>query len=329
MSGLAPRAGGEPRRRARVLACVPPWIALLALAGALAPRPPGTPGPAAPSQASPAPEGDALTRSFAEHGLLVDLEHGLLALEVRVLIRDELLEYLLVNAKGAAHESLFVTDVQPSLLNTALLTLGVEKGENARWVERVPPPSEDELRAGVSPYEVTPPRGDGFFLYALWYEGEDLFVHRVEDLVRDLSSGRTMRRHPWVFLGSRMVRPRVAAGAEPAAEQFVADLEGNLVSVVLFSQGNVLVTAALPESLRQTIWLPNAWLLPAEESPVLLCFARERLDVLPPSLLAAAPRLPAREEVPPAPRARPGEAEEGAPAEEEEGSGADAPREER
>lgn len=278
-------------------ATLPLAAALLALLTGLAslPRAGRVAGQDAPAAEEPA---EALARSFAEHGLHLDLERGLLALEVAVDIRDDLLEYLLVNPNGAAHESLFVSEVRASLLNTALLALGVQKGQNATWTELVPPPSEAELRAGASPYLVTPPTGDGFYLYAAWREGEELFVYRVEDLLRDLESGRSMRRHRWVYLGSRMVRPRRPSGAPEAPEQFVADLEGNLISVVLFSQGNVLVTAALPESLRQTIWLPNAWLLPPAQSRVLLCFARERLDTLPPALLAAVPQLPARAERP-------------------------------
>ena len=92
-----------------------------------------------------------------------------------------------------------------------------------------------------------------------------------------------MRRHRWVFLGSRMVQPRPDGDAD---EVFAADLEGNLINIAFFEQGNTLLTAALPECVEQTIWHPNCWLLPERGSPVELVFARERLITCPPDVEA-------------------------------------------
>ena len=43
---------------------------------------------------------------------------------------------------------------------------------------------------------------------------------------------------------------------------------GNLINVAFFSQGDTLVTAALPECVVQTGWRPNVWLLPDTGSEV-------------------------------------------------------------
>jgi hypothetical protein len=99
----------------------------------------------------------------------------------------------------------------------------------------------------------------------------------MEDLILDLRTGATMRRHRWVYLGSRMLKLRSDAGQEA----FAADLEGNLVTIAFFEQGNTLLTGALPECEDQTIWQANFWLLPQRESPVELVFARERLEHCP------------------------------------------------
>jgi hypothetical protein len=69
-------------------------------------------------------------------------------------------------------------------------------------------------------------------------------------------------------------------------EAFAADLEGNLVTIAFFEQGNTLMTGALPECVDQTIWQANFWLLPQRESPVELVFARERLESCPPEIEA-------------------------------------------
>jgi hypothetical protein len=100
-----------------------------------------------------------------------------------------------------------------------------------------------------------------------------------------------MRRHKWVFLGSRLVKPREG----DAQEAFAADLEGNLINVALFEQGNTLLTAALPECLEQTIWMTNFWLVPPRDAHVELVFSKERLVTLPKDLEKDLPVVPVEE----------------------------------
>lgn len=250
-----------------------------------APRPGPAAGATASQKASPAATAE-LVAAMEKLGIRLDPERGLCTLTVRVDIRDDLLEYLLVNPRGQAHESLFVSDVSPRGLNAALLALGVQAGENVRITRRDPPPTPDELRDGVAPYTVAPPAGDGFFLYAAWRSGEETYCYRVEDLVRNLESGRTMQRHRWVFLGSKTAPDR----KNPGKELFAAEVEGNLINLALFEEGFTLVTSALPECIKQSIWLPNASLLPERGEPVELVIARERLTRLPDEIEARLPR---------------------------------------
>lgn len=251
----------------------------------LAPAPRSTEPASTPATQAPASEGSGdvaqqLAAAFAAEGILLDVAAGLAAVPAEVLVRGDLLEYLVVNPRGAAHESAFLTSISASRIHAALLALGVEPGQNARWQRRDPPPTLEELRDGVPAYDVTPPSGGGFYLYAAWKLDGETHFHRMEDLILDLSTGATMRRHRWVYLGSRMVRLR------SGEEAFAADLEGNLVNIAFFDAGNTLLTGALPECLDQTIWQSNFWLLPERESPVELVFARERLESCPPSVAA-------------------------------------------
>lgn len=241
----------------------------------------------------------AVVEAFAEQGILLAVEDGACALPVAVEVTDELLEYLLVLPHGASHEALFrarppvadrtdlgALEAWAQSLNAALLALGIEPGRNAEWIPKDPPPTEEELRAGVSPYDVRPPEGDGLYLYATWREGDELFFYRVEDLVRDLDRRRTMRRHRWVYLGSRTI-----TRSSDGEQAFAAAIEGNLINVSFFAQGNTLLTAAVEEARSQTRWLPNAWLLPGRGAEVLLLFSRERLAAPPASLAAAVPSV--------------------------------------
>lgn len=239
------------------------------------------------AQDGPRPEGeDELVASLAAQGIHFDPSAGLASITATVEVDNDLLEYLLVAPGGAIHESMLATTVRPSLLNVALLGLGVEPGRNAIWTPREPPPSEEERAQGHAPYEVHEPEGDGFWLYVGWRRGDETYFLRAEDLVRNLATGQTMRRHRWVYLGSRMLPSREGDG-----EVFAADVYQNLVNVSWFSDGATLVTGALPECLEQSIWMSNAWILPERGSAVRVVFARARIDVPPPALLELLPDL--------------------------------------
>ena len=242
---------------------------------------------AARTQDGPRPAGEAeLIASLAQAGVHFDPVAGLASVLTTVEVDNDLLEYLLVAPGGARHEALLATEVRPSLLNVALLGLGAEPGRNATWNPRDPPPSDEELERGISPYDVHVPEGDGFWLYVGWRRGDETYFLRAEDLVRNLATGQTMRRHRWVFLGSRMLPAQDGAG-----EVFAADVYQNLINVSWFSDGATLLTGALPECLEQTIWMSNAWILPERGSGVRLVFARERLAAPPAALVALLPDL--------------------------------------
>jgi hypothetical protein len=238
--------------------------------------PPISPVPAAPAA--------ALLDELARGGVHLDAAAGWLSIRCAVVVRGDLLEYLLVGPAGRAHESLFVTDVKPSLINAGLLALGAAPGRNARWIAVEPAPTSEERAAGAPAYRVEPPSGDGFYLHAAWREGDASYCFRVEDLLCNLASGRSMTRHRWVYLGSRFVRLRSSG-----EEAFAADLEQDLVNVAFFPEGHTLLTAGLDECLDQTIWTANAWLLPERGSEVELVFARQPLGAIPESLESRLP----------------------------------------
>ena len=245
-------------------------------------------GAPAQERAGPlSPEERRVVAELGRQGVTLDPARGLCSVAARIEIRDDLLEYLLVGAAGAAHESAFSTDVLPSALNVAMLALGVAPGSNASWNPIDPPPTGEQLRSGASPYEVHPPEGDGFYLYVGWRGEGEVFFYRVEDLMRNLATGRSMRRHSWVYLGSRMVPD--GSGGAGSGQAFAADIYRNLINVSFFSDGYTLVTSSLPECLEQTIWMLNGWLVPERHAPVRLFFSRQRMVGLPAELVETLP----------------------------------------
>ena len=211
---------------------------------------------------------------FEAQGIALELEQGRVSIPAEVAVTNDLLEYLLAGPQGAAHETLLLTDVDPEMLNAALLTLGAKPGTNADWAPMDPLPSQAEIDAGVLPYEVTLPEGDGFFLYVGWREGEETYLFRIEDLVRDRFRGRTLRRHAFIYLGSQMIER-----GENSPEVFAAAVNGNLINVSFFREGHTLLTTARPECVDQSAWLANAWLLPPRGSEVRLIFSKSRIPM--------------------------------------------------
>ncbi|MEM8713001.1 MAG: hypothetical protein AAGG01_18775, partial [Planctomycetota bacterium] len=112
----------------------------------------------------------ALEAAFGAAGVFVDRASGAVAFPVTTEVRAELLEYVLVNPHGAIHESLFVTGVDASVLGTAFLAVGVEKGKNVEYVARDPPPTPAEARAGAPTHDTIPPSGKPLYLHVAWRE---------------------------------------------------------------------------------------------------------------------------------------------------------------
>lgn len=282
--------------------------------------------PAAAPAAAPAKQDRAgalerLLASLAAEGVHLDLSEGHVSIGASVLMRDQLIEHVLCGPGGATHEGLFLTEVTPSLLNAAVLALGTTPGQNAQWklIEDAPksepapgtdaPPSDepadepgDETPAaddtpgdGRGPdrpeYKVTPPSGDGLYLHATWREGEEIYFFRIEDLIANLETGRSMPRHKLVYLGSRMAvipgLPPELSGAAPGEEPrevFVADFDRNLVNLIYFANGNTLFTCVHGTENRQDVWAANIYNLPEMNQPVLLVFSKTPLATCPDSL---------------------------------------------
>ena len=180
------------------------------------------------------------------------------------------IEYLLIHRKGKRHEAVFVTKSKPSVLNAALLLLGLTPGTNAKVTEKNPPPTLEEVQKGVDPIVVTPSKGVPFWMTVRWKTPEGKAVeHCVEDLLLDRSTQKPITDCQWIYLGGRMAQ---LYRNEP--EVYVADFEGNLVSVCYLSPDNHLGTM-VHENARddQNWWLTTT--LPPPDTEVEMVFHRQ------------------------------------------------------
>jgi len=220
----------------------------------------------------------AVLTALQEQGVTVNTTQQTIRIDARICQRIEPLEYLLVmQPQGKDHEAMFATEgIAAEALNAAMLLLGAEKGVNGEYTATDPPPTMEEVQAGVAPYSYTPAQGDGFYIYAEW-ERElngrmERYRYRAEDLVLNIRDETTYQRGRWVYLGSRFVRPH-----KDAEEFYAAQGEGNLVSLVNFDPANHILAGADPSADNQSIWYPNVYMLPAIGHPVEIIFSRQEL----------------------------------------------------
>ena len=92
-----------------------------------------------------------LQRQFDAEKIAVDLRAQTVTIPVVMNAPPDPIEYLLIHRKGKKHEAMFYTHSKPSVLNGALLLLGLQPGQNASYKEKDPPPTLEEVEAGVDP----------------------------------------------------------------------------------------------------------------------------------------------------------------------------------
>jgi hypothetical protein len=210
---------------------------------------------------------DDVAKQLAQEGITFDLKAGTVAVKAVVNTPQDPVEYLLIHRKGKRHEAVFVTRSKPSVLNAALMMLGLQPGKNATYVEKNPPPTLEQIQAGEDPIVVTPPNGTPLWFTVRWKTPEGKAVeHCVEDLLLDLGTQKPVANCSWVYLGGRMARMY-----KNDPEVFVADMEGNLISVCYLSPDNHLATMSHASARDDQNWWTTP-LLPPPDTEVEFVF---------------------------------------------------------
>lgn len=227
------------------------------------------PPKAAPAATDPQKVLAEMKQQFQKEGIAFDPERKTVSVPAVVNQPQDPVEYLLIHKKGKRHEAVFVTAAKPSVLNAALLLLGLVPGKNASYVEKKPAPTLEEVQAGADPIVVTPPQGEPFYMTVRWKDADGKPVERcVEDLLLDRTTAKEIVDCSWIYLGGRMAQ---IYRNEP--EVYIADFEGNLISICYLSPDNHLATMAHKDARDdQNWWTTSA--LPAAETAVEFVFHR-------------------------------------------------------
>lgn len=203
-----------------------------------------------PAPKDPAAVLKEVMESFKKEGIKLDAKARSVAIPVVVNRLQDPIEYLLIHRKGKKHESMFWTESKPSVLNAALLMIGLERGQNATYTEKDPPPTLEQVQNGADPLIVTPPKGKPYFMTVRWTTPEKRVVeYCVEDLILDLTTQEPMANCNWIYLGGRMAQ---LYKGDP--EVYMADFEGNLISVCYLTPDNHLGTMSHERARDDQNW---------------------------------------------------------------------------
>ena len=215
-----------------------PFVAALAVACAQEPKPLPKPQQPEVSESDTRKLAEAMQKQFAAEGIAVDAKARTVTIKAVMNQPPDPIEYFLIHKRGKRHEALFITGSKPSVLNTAMLLIGLQPGKNAGYKEKDPPPSIEEIEKGADPVIVTPPQGMEFWITVRWKDAAGKPVEFcAEDLLVDLQAQDVVQNDQWIYLGGRLAQ---LYKDEP--EVYVADFEGNLVSVCYLSPDNHLAT---------------------------------------------------------------------------------------
>ncbi len=218
-----------------------------------------------------------LDRMLASGGVDLDRDSGVIRTRGAICQTESLIEFLAVGEGGRDHESLLFVDCAPSLLNAALLSLGLEPGRPFRIVEKAEATEPGGLDYGneEEPLVYYPPDGTRVYLYVEWEREGETVRYPAESLLLDRSTGQPMPADGWVFLGSRF-----ALDEQTGEDVFVADVTRDLVSVWHSFRGNTILDNPHPGGRHDDTFVPNRDLLPDRGEEVTLLVSVERLPAI-------------------------------------------------
>lgn len=134
--------------------------------------------------------------------ITIDLLNKEISFPAKFNMNRGLIETILVGPQGPLHETVLVTPVLPSYIQTALLMMGLECGQNME----------------LGNYDIFP-QGDSVLVFASWIDstGREM-IERVERFIWNVPERREMLQTHWIFLGSKII-----------GDQFMAELDQNII----------------------------------------------------------------------------------------------------
>lgn len=216
-----------------------------------------------------------LVDELAKEGATVDFAKREVAVKGAILL-DKMnpnypIEYLIVTNGGFTHEAFGIVRVTASKLNAAFLAFGLQPGKTVQYVKRDPPPPMEKLISGEeSEFDIVAPEGPIVDISVRWKDDTGDHIHPIEDMVRYLTNGKPLPRRGFCFIGSRFSKMIIDG---ERVERFMADVEGNLVSLYLIGFGNCLFDMNSDEGVESYLYDINSTISPPRGTQVSFVFS--------------------------------------------------------
>lgn len=202
---------------------------------------------------TPPPSIRELAPGFWQVGAMrVDRGEGSVRFPAQVNMTNGLLEYVLVHVRGKDHESLLTTEVQPYHLQVAMLLLGA-KGADPKALTNAPP--SGPIRSAELGEANSPVPGDPVAIEVEWIHAGRTNRQPVTVLLANKKTGEPMSSGSWTFSGSMIWEG-----------SFIAQIEGSIMAVI--TDISAMFNNPRPDRDVDSLWGPNAKLLPPERTPV-------------------------------------------------------------
>lgn len=149
-------------------------------------------------------------------------------------------EYYAVTPDGKTHESVIALDIKPLHLQTALLLLGLDYGQNLQMQG-----------------DTAAPAGDSVLISVSWQLDGDSITVPASSLLYNTMSEEPDEDGPWVFTGSMMYEGR-----------FLADYEGSIIAT--YSDPVAILNTPMSGRYDDTSFDVNEALTPPVGTEILL-----------------------------------------------------------
>lgn len=251
--------------------------------------------PMNPAELAARPE--AYARMLETHGILFDKQHGSFSVRGATIHDDRSLgypiEYLVVTEQGRTHEAVVLVRAQPSVIAACVEALGLSPGSATRFELKDPPPSDEELAAGlVSAWDMTTAGGPLVSISVSWLDDlgrpherslESLLVQWIsrpapEPAVGDAEQGNDelptaeaakLEERGWIFTGS--TRADFQQGRK-RVNWYRADVEGDVVAIYIDGREVCPFERNSLDGLQDSLYTLDPDVIPPAGTPVSLTF---------------------------------------------------------
>lgn len=155
-----------------------------------------------------------------------------------------LVELLATTPGGKEHESVFLVNANPTLLQTALLIIGLTPLRDKRVARK-------------------PEQGDKIIIEVRWKINDQKYSKRAENVIWNRKYNRPMGKNPWVFTGSRFGK-----NSYNGREVFRANTSGSVIAT--YYDPDAIINNILPDCHDDTVYYANDKVLPPRGTLVTL-----------------------------------------------------------